>query len=99
MVSSRGIFVSKELKSRPALGKLGSCWQISSAKWNESMTVYSSAVADVKNFSKNFANLYVGVPIAERKGQKGGSPLRVSLWISSNPYKMPGPEPTGFILL
>ena len=40
----------------------------------------------------------MGVEIAERIVQKGGSPLRVFLWILPNPYKMPGPEPTGFIL-
>ena len=42
------------------------------------MTVYSLAVERVKNFSKNFPNLKVGVPIAERIGRKRGSPLRVS---------------------
>ena len=40
----------------------------------------------------------MGVEIAERIVQKGGSPLRDFLWILPNPYKMPGPEPTGFIL-
>ena len=57
MVSSRGIFANKESTSRLAMCKLGSCWQTSSAKWNESMTVYSLAVEGVKNFSENFANL------------------------------------------
>ena len=39
------------------------------------MTVNSLAVKGVKNFSKNFANLLVGVPIAGRIGQKGVIPL------------------------
>ena len=42
------------------------------------MTVNSVAVEGVKNFSKNFANLLVGVLIAERIGRKGGIPLQVS---------------------
>ena len=75
------------------------CWQIFSARWNESMTLYSLAAEGVTSFSKNFVILWLGVPIAERIGQKGGIPLRVSLWILPNPYKMPGLEPTGFILL
>ena len=36
------------------------------------MAVYSLAVEGVKNFS----NLWIGVPIAERIGGKGGSPKR-----------------------
>ena len=66
MVSSKGIFVNKESLSRLAMCKLESWWQISSAKWNEWVTVNSLAVAGVKIFSKNFANLLVGVPIAEK---------------------------------
>ena len=57
MVSSKGILVNKESTSRLAMCNLESCWQIYSAKWNESMTVNSLAVEGVKNFSKNFANL------------------------------------------
>ena len=43
------------------------------------MTIYSLAVEGVKNFSKNFANSKVGVPVAETIGQKGGGPLQNSL--------------------
>ena len=57
LLSFRGIFVNKESTSRLVMCKSESCWQISSAKWNESMTVYWLAVEGVKNFSKNFANL------------------------------------------
>ena len=42
------------------------------------MTVNSLAVEGVRNFSKNFANLQVGVPVAESVGQKGVISLRVS---------------------
>ena len=57
IVSSKGILVNNESTSRLAMCNLESCWQISSAKWNESMTANSLAVDGVKNFSKNFANL------------------------------------------
>ena len=43
------------------------------------MTLYSLAAEGVTSFSKNFVILWLGVPIAERIGQKGGIPLRVSL--------------------
>ena len=81
MVSSRWIFVNKEPTSRLAKCKLVHCWQISFAKWNGPKTVYLLTVDGVKKFSKNFANLKISVPIAERIEQKGGSPLRVSFWI------------------
>ena len=86
MVSSLGIFVNN--------WQIWIFGQISSAKTNESATVYSLAVEGFKNFSKNFANLLAGVPIAERLGRKNGSHLRVFLWILTNSYKMFGLEPT-----
>ena len=55
MVLFSGIFVNKESTSRLAMCKLKSCWQISSAKWNESMTLYSLVVVGVENFGKSFA--------------------------------------------
>ena len=61
MVCSKGIFVNKESTSRLVMCKLEFCWQISSAKCNESMTVHSLTVKGVENFSKNFAYLKVGV--------------------------------------
>ena len=54
MVLSRGKLI--ESTSRLVMYKLGSCWIISSAKWNE-YTVYSLAVEGVKNCSKKIANL------------------------------------------
>ena len=57
MVLSGGLFVNKESMSRLVMRKLESYWQVSSAKWHESMTVNPLAVEGVKNFSKNFANL------------------------------------------
>ena len=86
----------KESTSRLAMCKLESYWQISSAKWNESMAVYSLANESVKNFSKNF----VGRCINSWKNRaRRWYSIAVSLWILPNPYKVPGLEPTGFILL
>ena len=48
MVLSRGIFVNKESTSRLAMCKLGYCWQISYAKWNQSATIYSLVVEGLK---------------------------------------------------
>ena len=43
------------------------------------MSVYLLAFEGVKNCCRNFANLWVGLPMTERIGQKGGSPLQVSV--------------------
>ena len=40
------------------------------------MTVYSLATEIVKSCSKNYANLYVAVTVAQRTMRKSGSPLR-----------------------
>ena len=52
MVSSNGMLVNKESTSRLVIFKLGSCLQISSAKSNEYVTVYSFWVNGIKNGSK-----------------------------------------------
>ena len=54
---SKGISVNEESTSRIVMCTLESCWQSSSANWNESVTVNWLAVETVKNFSKNVANL------------------------------------------
>ena len=43
--------------------------------------------------------MQVGVSTAERKRWKADSQSRIFLRVLSNPYKMSGLEPTGFILL
>ena len=43
--------------------------------------------------------MQVGVSTAERIRRKADSQLRIFLRILSDPYKMTGLEPTGFILL
>ena len=44
---------------------------------------------------KNFAILYVGVPISDKIGWKRGTPSLIGLYILARPYKIPGLEPTG----
>ena len=99
MAPFRGIFVKKEMTYRLAMCKLEFCWQFSSAKWNESMTVYSLVLEGVRNFSKIIAKMQLGVSITERIGRRSGNPLPVSLWILHQPYQMPVLEPTAFTLL
>ena len=41
----------------------------------ESLTINSFCVISNKTGTKNFASLYVGVPIAERTGLNGGNPF------------------------
>ena len=48
------------------------------------MTVYSLAVEGVKNYSRNFAKLYVRVPIVERMEFKDLQPFLLSLKKSDN---------------
>ena len=97
MIFSSGMLINKESTSRLAKNKLGSFSQISSPKWNES--VYSFWVKVVKNGSKNFASLYVGVPIAYKIGWKGGRPFLISLCTFPNPYKTPGLDPAVLMFL
>ena len=40
MFSSSGKYVNKESVSRLSMHNLGSCWQISSTKWDESVAIY-----------------------------------------------------------
>ena len=49
-----------------------SCSTISSAKVNESFTVYSLLIKDIKIGTRNFANFQVVVLITDKIGQKVG---------------------------
>ena len=57
--------------------------------------VYSFEVKGANKGTKNFANFYVGVPISDKIGRKGGTPSLIGLCILARPYKIPGLEPTG----
>ena len=74
MVSSKGILVKRESTSRLAIYSWESCFRISSAKANESLTVNSLDVKGAKMGTKNLASLYAGVPIADKIGRNGGQP-------------------------
>ena len=43
---------------------------------------------------QNFAILYVGVPISDKIGRKGGTPSLMVLCVLARPYKIPGLDPT-----
>ena len=57
--------------------------------------VYSFEVKGANKGTKNFANLYVRVPISDKIGRKGGTPSSIGLCILARPYKIPGLELTG----
>ena len=63
------------------------------------MTLYSLAVKGVKDCSKRFASLLLGVLIVDGAGWKCGSLFWVSSWILPNPCEMRGLELTCFIIL
>ena len=51
----------------------------------ESVTVNSFCVTSDRTGTKNFASLYVGVPIAERISLNGGNPFRRGLCTLADP--------------
>ena len=57
MFSFIGVLLNKESSSKLAIYKLGSWLQISSAKWNLFVTVYSFLDKSAKNGSKDFTSL------------------------------------------
>ena len=61
IISSRGLLVKSESTSKLPIDNEGSCSQISSAKRNESLTVYSFLIKISNIGTKNLARLYVGV--------------------------------------
>ena len=87
--------VKSDSTSKLAILRLESKLNNSSANENESLIVYSFEVKGANKGTKNFGNLYVGVPISDKIGRKGGTPSSIGLWILARPYKIPGLEPTG----
>ena len=79
MVSSNGMLVKRLSTSKLAMMQLASKLPTSSANENESWTVNSLTVKDEKIGNKNFSRLYVGVPIADKMGQKKGQLSMISL--------------------
>ena len=81
--------------SKLAIKRFESNVKSSSEKENESLIVYSLDVEGASKGTKNFAILYVGVPISDKIGRKGGTPSLIGLCILARPYKIPGLEQTG----
>ena len=55
-----------------------------------SLTVYSLVVRGSSTGTKNFASLYVGVPMADKIGLKDGRPSIKILWTLAKSYIIPG---------
>ena len=64
----------------------------SSANVKESLIVYSLVVWGSSVGTKNFASLYVGVPMADKTGLKDGRPCVTILWTLAKRYIIPGLE-------
>ena len=74
------MLVKSDFTSKLAIIRLGSNSSISLANENEYFIAYSLVVIGFSNLSHNFANLKVGVPIADKIGRKVGIPSsKVSL--------------------
>ena len=95
IVSFKGILVNRDSMSKPAIKRLESNVKSSSEKENESLIEYSLDVKGASKGTKIFTILYVGVPISDKIGQKGGTPSLIGLCILAQPYEMPGLDPTG----
>ena len=59
------------------------------------LIVYSLVVRGSRTGTKNFASLYVGVPMTDKIGLKDGRPSLTILWTLAKPYIIPGLEPEG----
>ena len=81
--------------SKFAITMLESNVKSSPEKESESLIVYSLDVKDARKGTKNFAILYVGVPISNKIGRKGETPSLINLCILAEPYKITGLEPIG----
>ena len=93
------MLVKNESKSKLVKDNEGSCSQISSAKWNEVLTVYSFLVKVSYVRAKTLTRLYVRVCIVKRIGLNGGHPSSSCLCTLQSPYIVPGLVSTGFIEL
>ena len=57
--------------------------------------MYSLVVRGSSIGIKNFAGLYVGVPMADKIAIKDGRPSVTILWTLAKPYIIPGRDPEG----
>ena len=61
--------------------------------------MFSFSVKKIENGGKNLASFYVGVTIADKIGRKSGGIFLVSWCSFRNPYKIPGLDTAGLILV
>ena len=61
--------------------------------------VYSLVVWGSSIETKNFASLYVGVPMGDKTGLKDRRSSVIILWTLAKPYIIPGLEPEGLKFL
>ena len=73
--------------SKLAITRLESNVRSSSEKENESLIVYSLHVKGASKGTKNFTIFYVGVPISDKIGRKGGTPSLIGLGIFDDHIK------------
>ena len=95
MVSSNGMLVKRLSPSKLAIIQLVSKLTTSSANENESWTVNSLTVKGDKIGTKNFARLYVGVPIANKMGRKEGQLSMIGLCDLALPQSISGLDSVG----
>ena len=69
IASSRGMLVKSESTSKLHIDNVEFCSHISSANWNESLTVYSLLVKGFNMGTKNLARSYVGVSKTDKTGR------------------------------
>ena len=82
--SSREMLVKSESTSKLPINNVGSCSHISSANWNESLTVYSFLFKGFNMETKSLARLYVGVCRAHKITRNWGQPSTCCLCTSGN---------------
>ena len=89
------MLVKSDSISKLAITSLESKLWSSSENVKESLIVYSVVVRSSSTGTKNFARLYVGVPMADKIGLKDGSPS-VTIWLNlAEQYIIPGLKPEG----
>ena len=79
------MLVNKPSTSKLAMWRPLTWGKISSTKVKESLTENSFCIISDRNGTKNFASLYVGVPIAERMGVNDSNPVLRGLCTLADP--------------
>ena len=94
MVSPKGIFVNNESRVKLPMNKPDSCSNILLEKWNESLTVYSLMVAELRIGTRNLASIYLNA-FADRMGLTSGKSSTNSMGTLLKSYMIPGCVPFG----